>query len=66
MIISPPILLRMTVTFHETPRTFMIISPPILLRMKNISDEFLYKVKTQVLYLIIFCPENPAVFCEIM
>ena len=33
-------------TIHENQFTFIIISRSVLLRMKNISDEFVEKIKT--------------------
>jgi len=41
-------------TLHEDQYTFFIISCSFLLRMRNVADKFVEKIKTHILYSVMF------------
>jgi hypothetical protein len=45
---------RITSTLHENQYTFMITSSSVLLRLRNVSDKFVEKIRTRILYSIFF------------
>jgi len=45
---------RIRGTLHKDQYTFMIISRSFLLRMRNMSDKFVEKIKTHILFAITF------------
>ena len=57
-------MIRITGTLHEDQRTCMIISRCILFRMSKFSDTIMQKIKTHVLYTLIFFAHIAAI-CEI-
>ena len=44
----------MTDTVHEDDYTFSITPPSILLRKRNISDKFVEKIRTYILFIFLF------------
>ena len=49
-------------TLHEDQCTFFIISRSVILRMRNVSGKICRENKTHILYLILFFPQNRAVY----
>jgi len=47
---------------HEDLCTFMTISRSLLLRDRNISENFVEKIVTHILFSVNFGPENRVVF----
>ena len=52
----------MTGTLREGVSVFMRISPSIIIGMRNISDNSLGKIKTRILFSVIFFPKYPVVY----
>jgi hypothetical protein len=55
-------LTRIMSTLLQDQYTFLIISCSVLLRMRNVSEKFVEKIKTLILYPISFFFENRAVY----